>query len=55
MAFRVKQTPQADRDLDTILDWLLERQAGEAGLRWFRKLSATDNRSERKSGALAAR
>ena len=40
MAFRVKQTPQADRDLDTILDWLLERQAGEAGLRWFRKLRA---------------
>lgn len=38
MAFRVKQTPQADQDLDTILDWLIERQAGEAGLRWFRKL-----------------
>jgi plasmid stabilization system protein ParE len=38
MAFRVKQTPQADHDLDAILDWLLDQQAGEAGLRWFRKL-----------------
>jgi plasmid stabilization system protein ParE len=38
MAFRVKQTPQADHDLDAILDWLLAQQAGEAGQRWFRKL-----------------
>lgn len=38
MAFRVKQTPQADHDLDAILEWLLTQQAGEAGQRWFRKL-----------------
>lgn len=38
MAFRVRQTAQADYDLDIILEWLLARQAGEAGLRWFRKL-----------------
>jgi hypothetical protein len=35
MVFRVKQTAQADRDLDLILEWLLAQQAGEAGLRWF--------------------
>jgi hypothetical protein len=39
MAFRVKQTAQAERDLDGILDWLLAQQAGEAGLRWFWKLA----------------
>ena len=38
MAFRVKQTPRADKDLDALLDWLMERQAGDTGLRWFRKL-----------------
>lgn len=38
MAFRVKQTPEADRDLDQILDWLLAEEAGETGLRWFQKL-----------------
>src|ERR1035438_7528082 len=38
MAFRVKQTPQADHDLDLILEWLLAQQAGETGLRWFRTL-----------------
>ena len=31
MAFRVRQTAQADYDLDIILEWLLARQAGEAG------------------------
>jgi plasmid stabilization system protein ParE len=47
MAFRVKQTAQADRDLDGILDWLLAQQAGEAGLRWFWKLKeACDSLSE---------
>src|SRR6185312_7024223 len=38
MAFRVKQTPEADHDLDVILEWLLAQEAGEAGLRWFRGL-----------------
>jgi len=37
MAFRVKHTAQADYDLDLILEWLLAQQAGDAGLRWFRK------------------
>jgi hypothetical protein len=34
MAFRVKQTAQADYDLDLILEWLLTQQAGDAGQRW---------------------
>ncbi len=38
MAFRVEPTAQAQRDLDRILEWLLEQGAGEAGLRWFFKL-----------------
>ena len=38
MGFRVKQTEQADYDLDVILEWLLAQEAGDAGLRWFRKL-----------------
>lgn len=38
MAFRVKQTTQADRDLDLILEWLMAQQAGETGLRWFQGL-----------------
>jgi plasmid stabilization system protein ParE len=38
MAFRIKQTAQADQDLDGILQWLLEQEAGDIGLRWFQKL-----------------
>lgn len=38
MAFRVKQSPQADSDLDGILEWLLSQQAGDTSLRWFQKL-----------------
>jgi len=38
MAFRVKQTAQADQDLDGILAWLLEQEAGDSGLKWFRRL-----------------
>ena len=38
MAFRVKQTAQADDDLDLILEWLLAQEAGEAGIRWFERL-----------------
>jgi plasmid stabilization system protein ParE len=38
MGFRVKQAEQADYDLDVILEWLLAQEAGDAGLRWFRKL-----------------
>jgi plasmid stabilization system protein ParE len=35
MAFRVSQTGEAHADLGDILQWLLEQQAGDAGLRWF--------------------
>jgi plasmid stabilization system protein ParE len=38
MDFRVELTEQASRDLDGIFEWLLEQQAGEAGLRWFLQL-----------------
>jgi plasmid stabilization system protein ParE len=38
MAFRVKYTLKAEDDLDGILTWLLQRQAGEQGLRWFKGL-----------------
>jgi plasmid stabilization system protein ParE len=38
MVFRVKQTAQADHDLDVILEWLLAEEAGETGLRWFYRL-----------------
>lgn len=38
MAFSVEPTAQAQRDLDGILQWLLEQGAGEAGLRWFFRL-----------------
>jgi plasmid stabilization system protein ParE len=38
MAFRVRTTARAKRDLDAILGWLLSEQAGEAGLRWFQGL-----------------
>jgi plasmid stabilization system protein ParE len=38
MAFHVKLTTQANRDLDAILGWLLSQQAGEAALRWFSRL-----------------
>jgi plasmid stabilization system protein ParE len=35
MAFHVRYTARAEDDLDGILTWLLQRQAGERGLRWF--------------------
>ena len=38
MAFRVKTTAQAKRDLDDILERLLSQAAGETGLRWFQGL-----------------
>jgi plasmid stabilization system protein ParE len=43
MAFRVKQTAQADYDLDLILERLLAQAAGDAGLRWFRKIKEAVN------------
>lgn len=38
MIFRVETTPAAEREAQAILEWLLERQAGETGLRWFLNL-----------------
>jgi hypothetical protein len=35
MAFQVKITPKAERDLDAILTRLLNEGAGEQGWRWF--------------------
>lgn len=35
MAFRVKVSARAKRDLDDVLKWLLTQEAGEAGFRWF--------------------
>ena len=39
MAFRVEVTPEAKQDANAILEWLHLQQAGEAGLRWFRRLN----------------
>ena len=41
MAFRVRQTAQADYDLDRILEWLLAQQAGNSALRWFQRFRET--------------
>ncbi len=38
MAFRVEVSLPARLDADAILEWLLSQHAGEAGLRWFRKM-----------------
>ncbi len=47
MAFRVKQTAEADHDLEVILEWLMAQQAGETGLRWLEGLKDTiDSLSE---------
>jgi len=40
MAFRVRTTAKAKRDLDEILTWLLSQKAGASGLRWFQGLRA---------------
>jgi plasmid stabilization system protein ParE len=38
MIFRVETTPSAEREAQAILEWLLDRRAGETGLRWFLNL-----------------
>ena len=35
MAFRVEVSDQAERDADSILEWLLSQHAGQAGTDWF--------------------
>jgi len=39
MDFRVSLTEEADRELESILFWLKAEQAGDSGLRWFRRLT----------------
>jgi plasmid stabilization system protein ParE len=38
MGYHVRQTDEAHQDLANILEWLLEKQAGETGLRWLDRL-----------------
>jgi plasmid stabilization system protein ParE len=38
MICRVEITPAAEVEAQAILDWLIDQQAGEAGLRWFLNL-----------------
>jgi plasmid stabilization system protein ParE len=35
MDFRVEITPQAERDAEAILEWLLAEGAGDSAIRWF--------------------
>jgi plasmid stabilization system protein ParE len=35
MAFRVETSVSAEHDAIVILEWLVSRNAGDAGLRWF--------------------
>ena len=39
MAFRIELTYQALEDADEILAWLISRQAGDSGRRWFSGLN----------------
>ena len=38
MVFEVRTTPEAEQDAAAILNWLMEQNAGETGLRWFLKM-----------------
>ena len=38
MAFRVETAATAKRDLESILEWLVSKDAGDAGQRWFEGL-----------------
>lgn len=40
MGFKIEYSQRAEADLDAILTWLIEQQAGHAGLRWFEGLQA---------------
>lgn len=40
MAFRVEFTRRAREEANGILNWLMEQQVGETGLRWFQGLEA---------------
>jgi plasmid stabilization system protein ParE len=38
MTFRVEITAEAQRDANSILEWLLSQGAGETGVRWLQEL-----------------
>ena len=38
MAFEIRYAAEAENDLNEILSWLVKRQAGKAGLRWYQGL-----------------
>lgn len=38
MAFRVETAAAAEQDVEAIFEWLISRNAGEAGLRWLAEL-----------------
>jgi hypothetical protein len=38
MIFRVEVTAEAEREADTILEWLVSEHAGDTGTRWFEAL-----------------
>jgi plasmid stabilization system protein ParE len=38
MTFRVEITAEAERELDSILSWLISEHAGDAGFHWFATL-----------------
>ena len=47
MAFRVEINPAAERDAESILEWLMSEHAGETGWRWFARLrEAVDSLAE---------
>ncbi len=41
MVYRVRQTAQADSELDAILEWLLAQGAGSAAISWIDLLQET--------------
>lgn len=51
MAFRVELTDKAEADVESVLVWFHQQQAGKAGGRWFaqlmEKLETLENRPER--------
>jgi plasmid stabilization system protein ParE len=38
MTFRVEISKQAERDAESILEWLLNQHTGQAGIEWFLQL-----------------
>ena len=35
MAFRIEISLQAERDAESILEWLLSEKSGQSGINWF--------------------